>query len=275
MAQSKQVVVTDQTIGEFLNGVKGHLTTYATDKGGMKDFLASAALLISESGQLQDCLKTPAGKNSLYHAMKYAANTGLSLNPQEGKAAIMAYGGKVQYQVMKNGLMELAERSGKVKAISCDTVRENDEFDIEKTFNGDTYRFRPARKSRGEIDGFFAAVLLKDGSCYVKYMTKEEVETHRDRYSAMYKSAPDKSPWKKSFEGMGQKTVIKALFRNVSISGDLDRAIGTDDAEEFHPDSSPDPIPQAREVEAEIETVEAEVMPEPAQPATDGEPDLF
>lgn len=264
---SNAVAINDDSVRNYLSAYQKSLGNYF-DGNSMDGFMRSAMLMISESDQLKDCIKTEAGKKSLYHAMKYAAGTGLSLNPQEGKAAIMAFGGKVQYQVMKNGLIELAMQSGKVQHISSDTVRENDRFDVVKTVNGDSYEFSPARKNRGEIDGFYAAVKMLDGSCHIKYMTKEEAEAHRDKYSAMYKSKPAMSPWSKSFEGMGLKTVIKALFRNLSISPDLDKAIGTDDKSQSQTEPrNVTPETEADAINAEL-TAEPEPKPEKPKAAT-------
>jgi len=235
MANNKQVVkVTEIGIGDYLKKIKPNLSSY-NHNCNMEEFIRSAMLMISEKQELRDCLKTTQGKSSLYHALKYATSTGLSLNPQEGKAALIAFGGAVQYQVMKNGMIELAMQSGKVEFITCDTVRENDDFTIHKSGSGDKYTYAPARKDRGNMDGFFAAVVMKDGTCYVKYMTVKEVEDHRDSYSALFRAKPAVSPWTKSFEGMALKTVVKALFRNVTISPDVDRMVGTDDQEENNP----------------------------------------
>lgn len=235
MANNKQVTrVTEVGISDYLKKIKSDLSNYNVSSD-METFLMSARLMISEKSELRDCLKTTQGKLSLYHALKYAASTGLSLNPQEGKAALIAFGGTVQYQVMKNGMIELAMQSGKVEFITCDTVRDGDRFEIEKTSNGDNYKYVPGRKDRGSIDGFFSAVVMKDKTCYVKYMTLKEVEDHRDSYSALFRAKPSISPWTKSFEGMGLKTVVKALFRNVTISPDVDRMVGADDKEENNP----------------------------------------
>lgn len=212
------------------------LSEYAPNGVDPKGWIKSAMMAVSTTPSLQECLNTPAGKSSLHEALRFAASTGLSLNPQEGKAALVAYKGKASHQIMKNGMIDLAQRSGKVKFITCDTVRENDEFTIEKTAEGDNYSFKPARKNRGEIDGFFAAVGLIDGSCNVKYMTVEEIERHRDSYSSMYKFKKESSPWNHSFEGMGLKTIMKSLLRNVSISPELSQAVGADDESEVAPE---------------------------------------
>lgn len=260
MAQQNQVArIDDNAVSAYLQQVSPTLGKYARDID-TNSFIGSAMLLISEKPELQQCLQNNQGKRSLLHALKFGASTGLSLNPQEGKAAIIAYGGKVQYQVMKNGLMELAERSGKVKYITADTVRAGDDWSIYKTMAGDEYRFSPARKDRGEIDGFFAAIVLTDGTCHVKYMTREEVEAHRDAYSAMYRAKPSASPWSSSFEGMGQKTVIKALFRNLSVSDDIDRVTESDETYDF---SAPAELTQAEEVKQALEAPKEESKSEP------------
>ena len=130
---------------------------------------------------------------------------------------------------MKNGMVELALDSGKVEFLTADYVRENDIFELKKSASGDDFNFQPAIKNRGEVIGFFAALKLKTGSTYVKWMTREEVEEFRDNYSSMYKFSKENSAWTKSFNGMGVKTVMKSLLRSISISNDLDTAMGADD----------------------------------------------
>lgn len=227
---SKAVIIRESDIGKYLQGISGNLSGYAMRDYNNEGFLKSAMLAIVENAELTNALKTTQGKASLYHALRFAASTGLSLNPQEGKAALIAYGGKIQYQVMKSGMIELAMQSGKVEFITSDTVREADNFSIEKTMDGDKYSFTPARKDRGDIDGFFAAIKLTSGAVHVKYMTCQEVEEHRDSYSSFYK-AKKSGPWKTSFEGMGLKTVLKALFRGLNIAPEISTAVQNDDTE--------------------------------------------
>jgi len=224
----------DNTPALFLEKFQGSIKDYAIRKYDPVPFLKSAMLAIEDTGTLRECLKTDQGKRSLFNAMRYAAVTGLSLNPQEGKAALIGYKNKdgamtINYQIMKNGLVDLALESGKVEIITAEYVKKNDKFSLKKTASGDDFSFEPGLSARGEIIGFFAALKLKTGQTYTKWMTIEEVEEFRDKYSAMYKYKPDDSPWKKSFSAMGIKTVIKALLRAVRISDDLDNAIRADD----------------------------------------------
>jgi len=211
---------TDALAGDFLKSFGRSLKDYAVREYNQTSFLKSAMIAIADNKDLSDCLTTDAGKRSLFAALRYAATTGLSLNPQEGKAALIPYGGKIQYQVMKNGLIELALESGKVEFITADYVKENDKFSIKKTVHGDEYSFEPALKDRGEILGYFAALKMKSGVTHVKWFTAEEIEKHRKAYSERSKM-PETA--------YGIKTVLKALLRSISISDELDNAIGADD----------------------------------------------
>jgi recombination protein RecT len=236
---TKAIATIEKESSDFLTKCQKSLAGYANRKYDKSYFLKSAQLAILENTQLQECFKTDKGKSSLFHALRYAASTGLSLNPQEGKAALIAYRDKngnviVNYQVMKNGLLDLAMESGKVEFILSDVVRENDKYSgIRKTMSGDDFELTISSKDRGTIIGFFAGIKLKSGSTHACYMTIEEMEDHRDKYAKglYYKDGnPVKDhAWHKSFEGMGLKTVIKRLFRNLSISDDLDNAVSTDD----------------------------------------------
>lgn len=221
-------------------------------------FFKTAVLAISETPALMECMGTPAGKNSLLSAMKRAFSTGLSLNPQEGKAAIIAYNKKASYQIMKEGAIELLLNTGEVKEISVEIVYENDVFEIEKTSTGDKYTFRPARKDRKVVDGYFCSITDNDGISHIKYMTQEECFEIRDNYSSMYKNAPSASPWKNSEKGMCKKTVVKAAIRDLHIAPKAKALFASEgmaypDDQEPPKDITPHKGTSADDVKAEIE----------------------
>jgi len=225
-------------VNVFLNERKNALQGYAVrnyDHGG---FMRSAFLAISESPKLSLAIKTGTGQRSLYNALRYAAATGLSLNPQMGKAALVPYPNRetgdvtVNYQIMKNGLIDLVMETGAVRDLVADLVRENDRFEVTRTQENDSYVFVPARKNRGDIDGFFAAITLTTGRTHIAYMAIEEIEDHRDRYNAS-RALGNKSPWVHSWKGMAIKTVIKKLLRNLHLSPETGAAVAVDDASEF------------------------------------------
>lgn len=197
----------------------------------------SAALAVIESPGLRAALTTDTGKRTLIRALQRAASTGLSLNPQEGKAALVAFADKITYMPMKNGLIELALNTGKVEVIEAETVYENDGLLIKKTAHGDEYEFSPARKNRGAVDGYYAAVLTTDGRSHVKYMDIDQVKGHAEKYGKGLDKAD--SAWRKSFDGMAQKTVLKSLLRALNIAPSVERALDEDDAAQIPESGAP------------------------------------
>jgi len=214
--QTTAIAVTEKTVGQYVNDtLPALIKNYAMREFDGNAFAKSAALCIVENKDLMACLQTDAGRISLRHALRYAAATGLSLNPQEGKACLVAIDGKVNYWPMKNGLVELILETGAVKAVRMNAIRQNDHFRLTETMDGANYEFSPARKNRGEIEGFFAAAKLTDGSSYVEYMPRDEVEAHRDHYGKGVRR--EGSAWNSSFEGMGLKTVTKRLCKRLAL----------------------------------------------------------
>ena len=76
----------------WINKISTNLKSYSENAD--KKFFKSAMLAIIENNDLMQALKTPSGQMSVYNSLKYAASTGLSLNPQEGKAALISYNSK-------------------------------------------------------------------------------------------------------------------------------------------------------------------------------------
>lgn len=263
MAQRNQVAVTDQDAGNFLQGLSKTLETYAVREYNSTAFTKSAMIAIVSNEDLKECLNTQAGKESLTNTLKMAAGTGLSLNPMEMKAAIIPRSKKINdkwvkvatYQIMKGGMVDLAHESGKVDFITSETVRSADTFSISKTMDGDKYSFAPHRKARGDIDGFFAAVKMKTGECHVRYMTLEETDAHRQKFSEKT-SMP--------VEGYGEKTVLKRLLKNLHISSDMDNATGADSHREpeEHDVTPPEKGTSANELEAILEVKNEEAKQE-------------
>jgi len=210
-------------VGQMLQDYSQSLKGYAVREYNQTAFLKSVMIAVADSEELQKTIQTEPGKRSFFNALRYASTTGLSLNPQEGKAALVAYGGKCSYQIMKNGMIELVQQTGKVEFIEADYVRENDQFRFSKKISGIDYEFTPALKDRGEVVGFFAVMKLRDGATHGKWFTVEEVEEHRKKFSSRSQMPPI---------GYGLKTVIKALLRSVSISTEFDTMIGSDDITE-------------------------------------------
>jgi hypothetical protein len=73
MTKVPAVVNKTKEVKNFLETFKDIARDYATREYDVPLFLKTALLCIMDSPDLQKCISTPTGQNSLYHALRYAA----------------------------------------------------------------------------------------------------------------------------------------------------------------------------------------------------------
>lgn len=121
-------------------------------------------------------------------------------------------------------MLELAQRSGKIKTIYAHEVRENDEFDIDYGLE-QSLKHKPLLKGdRGDVIGYYAVYHTIDGGFSFVFMTKEEVNEFAQKRSKTFNNGP----WKTDFDAMAKKTVIKQLLKYAPISIEIQQAIVAD-----------------------------------------------
>ena len=177
-------------------------------------FVRIAITTIRQNPKLAKC-----SQESLLGALMVSAQLGLEpgtlgqcyLIPFENKKAGTV---ECQFQIGYKGLIELLRRSGQLSDIYSYTVYENDDFNIEYGLSR-TLTHKPNFDERGEIKGFYAVAILKDGAKAFEYMTKDEVVKHEEKYR---KGSYKNDVWNKNFEEMSQKTVVKKLLKWLPIS---------------------------------------------------------
>ena len=214
-----QIAVTDDTIKTQLKQWSSDLQFFIPDQPARIGLIKSLFLCIAENADLRACLSTEQGRISLKRAIDRAAVMGLSMNPQEGKAALVAIQGKVSYWPMKNGLIEIAHESGKVEYIASETVYAGDQFQLKKTAKGDDYDWIPALKNRGEPSLYFAVLVLTSGRSIVKSKYGKGI------------SRQD-SAWNTNFNGMAEKTMLKRVTTGVYLGKRMETALELDDAQD-------------------------------------------
>lgn len=232
------------------------------------DFLSSVQLAFAadEQGNLQKCLTTDTGRASMVNALRMVASTGLSLNPQMGEATLVSYNGVCKYQIMKDGYVTLAMRTGRVQYIAAEEVFKNDKFSVSKSMDGDTYTYEPDLDDRGPLRGFFAAIQYLDDAensqGRVEWMTVKQMEEHRDQFRADKKHK--NGPWTNCFPGMGRKTILKRLLSKNKISDKIKKHL----SEETH--EWMDTFEKNETIEVEATVTNAEVIAEEmrAEPAS-------
>lgn len=183
-------------------------------------FQRVALTAFSNNTKLQQC-----DPMSFIAAMMQSAQLGLEPNTPLGQAYLIPYGKQVQFQIGYKGLLELAQRSGKIKTLYAHEVRENDTFDIDYGLD-QTLTHKPLLKgNRGEVIGYYAVYHLDTGGNSFIFMTKDEVLEHAKRFSKTYNSGP----WQTDFDAMAKKTVIKQLLKYAPLSIELQRATSMDE----------------------------------------------
>jgi len=236
------IAVTDKAVVDKVAGWSGeHLAPFYHGKN-YDAWKADVALAIAQNKDLRDCLFNEMDTVKLVRSLQLNAASGLSLNPQLGQAALVVYDGKkgrtVNHLVMKNGLVKKAMETRKVIKVESGTVYDNDDFKPVKSSDGDGYKWDIAIENRGKPKGYFAYIHLVDGKNTLEYWTLEQVREHAAKYGNGKKwddvnkkyldeFKPD-SAWGKYFDGMAEKTVIRAALNNLYLP-ELDEIFAVED----------------------------------------------
>ncbi|VTS14024.1 phage RecT family protein [Streptococcus pseudoporcinus] len=155
-------------------------------------------------------LLAKADFNSVYTSAMKAAVLDLPVEPSLGMAYIVPYKGKAQFQIGYKGLIQLAQRSGKVTKLNSGKIYKgqfksynalSEELDIDDIYTP---------KEDEEVVGYFGYMKLSNGFEKITYWTKERVEKHGKKYSQSYDSKF--SPWQTNFDAMAEKTVLKSIL---------------------------------------------------------------
>lgn len=176
----------------------------------------SAGFLTSVMSVAQNnTLLAKAEPNSVVLAAGQAAALDLPINPNLGYAAIVPYNDKksgkclAQFQIMRDGWVELAMRTGQVTAIANECVFDG-ELVLQNRFT-DTYIFDESKKKSDKIIGYMAYIRLANGFEKTVYWTIEQCKAHGARYSKSF--SQDSSLWKTDFDSMAKKTLLKYIIK--------------------------------------------------------------
>jgi recombination protein RecT len=163
--------------------------------------------------QLIECFSTKQGEMSVLLAAMQAAAIGLEpntptqdcwLTPRKNKGTMEA-----QLSIGYRGYLRLARRSGTVRTIYAEVVRQGDEFHWERGLEQDVLRHVPG-DGTGELTHCYAVARYTNGGYSFIVLDRAQVEARRAR-SDSWRSAQAFSPWTTSPEAMWRKSAIRAL----------------------------------------------------------------
>ncbi|WP_303786724.1 recombinase RecT [Azovibrio restrictus] len=174
---------------------------------------------------------------SVFAAVIQSSQLGLEVGLM-GEAHLVPFKGQCQLIPGYTGLMKLARQSGLVQDIYAHEVRVKDKFTLklgmERSLEHEPLTapggFPASDEERGEVAGFYAVAVFKDGSRTFVAMSRKEVEKIRDG-SRGYQSAKQykkESVWDTDFVAMGLKTVIRRLCKFLPKSPELATALAMD-----------------------------------------------
>lgn len=170
-------------------------------------FVASIIDVYSSDNYLQEC----EPKTVVMESLK-AATLKLPINKGLGFAYIVPYGGRATMQIGYRGYIQLAQRTGHYRYINAGKVYDG-ELVGEDKLTGEIDL--SGTKSSDNVIGYFAHIELTNGFRKTEFWTTEEITAHAQKFSQSFRFAS--SPWKKHFDRMAQKTVIKSLLSTYGI----------------------------------------------------------
>ena len=225
----KNTLMSTSALGTFKDNLPNATGKHA--KEAAKRFAKMVYTVIVQNPSLQAC-SVP----SLVKAASISASLDLDIDIR-GLAYLVPYNNKnvleAQFQIGYLGLIELAYRSGKVKAISAHCIYESEkgkvkitrldgQFSIEHPFS-----YEP---TSGKILAVYATAEVDGLGPQTIVLRRDEVEKFRK-----LSKAPDSPAWKHHESAMYKKTAIRQLakFLPKSILEDFSKGAALDEHETF------------------------------------------
>ena len=210
-----------QMLAKMANDIEAALPSMVSSER----FQRVALTAFNNNPKLQNC-----DPISFIAAMMESAQLGLEPNTPLGQAYLIPYKvkgiDKVQFQIGYKGLLELAQRSGKIKSIYAHEVRANDKFEVKYGLHQDLIHEPAFKGDRGEVIGYYAVYHLDTGGHSFIFQSKEEILKHAKAKSKTF----DYGPWQTDFDEMAKKTVIKKLLKYAPLSIEMQKAVTSDES---------------------------------------------
>lgn len=182
-------------------------------------FMTSIVNLYSSEKTLQKC-----DPMSVISSAMVAATLDLPVDKNLGYAWIVPYGNQAQFQLGYKGYIQLALRTSQYRAIN-----------VIEVYEGQLKRWNPLteeleldfeEKQSDKVIGYAGFFELVNGFRKTVYWTREQIETHRKKYSK------SDFGWKNDFDAMAKKTVLKSLLSKWGIlSIEMQNAFNEDEKE--------------------------------------------
>ena len=171
--------------------------------------------------QTPDLLR--ADRQTLLAACLKCAADGLI--PDGREAALVLFGGKVQYMPMFTGIQKRVRNSGEIASIQAHVIYEHDKFKIVRGLS-ETIEHEPLFPGdRGKPIGAYSIAKFKDGSDPMfEVMDINAIEKVRK-----VSRASGNGPWVQWWDEMARKTVFRRLAKWLPMDAEVDDVVRRDD----------------------------------------------
>jgi recombination protein RecT len=201
----KDLLQPAQQIAGFAKGLVGH------KRAG--EFITQLAVMSERMPDLAKCTT-----ESLVSALMACVNLDLMPNTPEQDAIVIPYFNRnknrfeAQFQVMYQGLVKLAYRSGQIKTMDAELVFEGDEFDYRLGVDR-RLDHKPDldvdRTDYSKVKFAYVTVKLLNGETKFEILTRKEL----DKVQETSKAGSTDAPWSKWPEAMAKKSVVKRITK--------------------------------------------------------------
>jgi recombination protein RecT len=261
--------LTDKSMSDYLAKVMGEKKT---------QFVSNMIAMVNNNPSLQNM-----PPNELINAGLQATSMDLPLEKSLGNAYVVPYKGHPQFQVGKDGYIQLAMRTEKYKTINVCTIMNVNELQNKAFLHGEPFaivqvKTERIQKGHNKPIGYCATFVTVWGFEKSLFMTSKEMQAFCGKYSESYKNDKyGKSLWNTDFDIMAEKTVLKNLLKHYGIkSVEMNKAIISDQAvirdfDKQTMDYIDNPQSQVQDVQAEV--VESNIQQQQVQqPQNPNEP---
>ncbi|WP_070988442.1 recombination protein RecT [Halofilum ochraceum] len=196
-----------------------------------------ARIAMTEMRRTPDLLN--ADPKTLFGAVIQASQLGLEPGGALGHCYLLPFvenRGKrneqttVQLIIGYRGMIDLARRSGQIVSLRARAVYEQDEFHYEFGLREDLTHKPYEGENAGELTHVYAVAELKDGGVQFEVLPIAKIEAIRkSRKGAKAKAADERGPWSTHYAEMAKKSAIRALFKYLPVSVELQRAVAIDE----------------------------------------------
>ncbi|PEF01401.1 hypothetical protein CON21_04635 [Bacillus thuringiensis] len=187
-----------------------------------------------------------AGTSNEQFALFVQTCVNSELNPFLNHIFCIVYGGKMSIQISVEGVLHLARQKNGYKGIDVQTVHENDEFDAERSNEGEwIIKNHKVKFPRGQVVGCYAVAQREGFKDVVVLMETNEVEH--------MKSGNNKHMWNNWYNDMFKKHAMKRAAKlQYGIEINEDESVGSNPVEQvdsYQPGARVDISPTQLQVE--------------------------